>query len=69
MKILTTTLGFVLIFEATKDLEGVIKHLQGMLEWVESEDISPPHLYACRDERISKEDIEDLLNKLKISHK
>ena len=67
MKILTTTLGFVLIFETTEDLQGRIEHLEGLLEWTKSENIPPPHLYAVSDERIPKEEVQILLDSMKLA--
>lgn len=65
MKILGTTKGIVLIFDSLKEIRGAIKHLSGMSEWIESEDISPPHLYALFDDRIPKDEIESMLDEIK----
>ena len=64
MKILSTPKGIVLIFTSLVDLRGVIDHLSGMVEWIEDEDISPPHLYSVSDDRIPNKEIQDMLDKI-----
>ena len=65
MKTLGTTKGIVLIFGSLKELHGVIEHLSGMAEWIESEGISSPHLYALYDDRIPSDEINDMLDGIK----
>ena len=69
MKILSTPQGFVLIFDSLKEIRGVIKHLSGMSEWVESEDVPPPYLYSVFDERIPHEEIDEMLDEIKNENK
>lgn len=65
MNVITTGMGFVLSFPNRKDLKDVANHLQGMLEWVEKENVDPPHLYAIFDDDIPLEKIDDLLDEIK----
>ena len=69
MKILSTPQGFVLIFHSLGDVQGTIKNLTGMAEWIESEQISAPHLYSVFDERIPHEEIEEMLDEIKNENK
>ena len=69
MKILSTPQGFVLIFHSLGDLQGTIKNLSGMAEWILSEQISSPHLYSVSDERIPKNEVEDMLDEIKNENK
>ena len=66
MKIISTPKGIVLIFETLTDLRGIINHLSGMVEWIEDEDVSPPHLYAAFDDRIPSDEIQELLDEIKL---
>jgi len=65
MKTLGTPKGLVLIFDSIDDLQAVIDHLSGMLEWVVLEEVSSPYLYSMFDDRIDKAEIEELLDELK----
>lgn len=65
MKILSSPKGLVLIFESLKELQGTIKNLSGMLEWIETEDVPPPHLYSVFDDRIPHEEINEMLDEIK----
>lgn len=65
MKIISTGMGFVLVFESLRDIQGTIKNLTGMTEWILSEQISAPHLYSVSDERIPHEEIQEMLNEMK----
>ena len=65
MQILSTSKGFILISKSLDELRGVIDHLSGMLEWIESEKILPPYLYSIFDDRIDKQEIETLLDEMK----
>ena len=65
MKIISTSMGFILSFDSLGDLQGTIKNLSGMEEWILSEKISSPHLYSCSDERIPNKEIQDMLDEIK----
>ncbi len=65
MNILSTPKGLVVIFESMKELHGVIKHLSGMAEWAETENIPAPYLYSMYDDRIPEEEIQVILDKIK----
>ena len=65
MKVLSTGVGLVFIFDSLRDLSGVIDHLLGMKEWAESEKIDPPFLYSIFHDSIPRDDIEELLNDIK----
>ena len=65
MKVIATELGFVLSFESIENMEEVISHLQGQLEWIKQENISPPYLYMTYDENINTEKVTKLLQELK----
>ncbi len=65
MKILSTAIGMVLIFDSHRDLSGVIDHLSGMKEWIEKENIDPPYLYSIFHDSIPREEIEELLTDIK----
>ena len=65
MRVIASPLGLVLYFETRKELKGVIKHLQGHLEWIEKENVEPPYLYSTFDDRIPTEEIDKMLDELK----
>ena len=65
MRIISSPIGFVLMFSSIKELEGVIEHLSGMLEWDKKERVDPPYLYAMFDDHIPHEEINELLEDLK----
>ncbi len=65
MKIISTSIGFILSFDSIKEVRGVIKHLYGMIEWIESENVPSPYLYAIFDDRIPHKEIQDVLDEIK----
>jgi len=65
MKIISTSMGFIFSFDSVKEVKGVISHLSGMIEWIESENVPSPHLYAVFDDRIPHEEIQEILDGLK----
>lgn len=65
MNILSSPMGYVLVFESLEDLKGTIENLTGLKNYTEMQEIDPPHLYACFDERIPKEEIEEMLDEIK----
>jgi hypothetical protein len=65
MKIISTSIGFILSFDSIKEVEGVVSHLSGMIEWIESEEVPSPHLYAIFDDRIPNEEMQEVLDRLK----
>ena len=65
MKVIASALGIVLFFESKKELKGVIQHLQGHIGWIEQENANPPYLYSIHDDRIPREEIEEMFDKLK----
>ena len=65
MRVIATEMGIVLSFPNKKDLRGVIDHLQGMLEWVETVNAYPPHLYAIYEDDIPGDKIKKLLDEIK----
>ncbi len=65
MKILSSPYGFVLIFESLNDLRGTIENLSGLEGWAKAENVLSPYLYACYDERIPQEEIQDILDEIK----
>ena len=65
MKILSSPYGFVLIFESLNDLQGTVENLLGLEGWVKAENVLSPYLYACYDENIPKERIDELLDEIK----
>lgn len=65
MIIISTSMGFILVLPNKESLKETIKHFQGQLEWIEKENVDPPYLYGISDDRIGREDIEDLLQRFK----
>lgn len=65
MKILSTSMGFILNFDSIKEVRGVIEHLSGMIEWIESENVPSPYLYAIFDDRIPNKEIQEMLDEIK----
>ena len=65
LTLISTDKGFVLYFPSRETLEGTIKHLEGMVEHLDQNDVKPPYLYCAYDWNISKEEIADLLGKIK----
>lgn len=65
MKVIATVMGIVISFASIGELQGVIKHLQDQLEWIERENINPPYLYSQSDERIPKDEISKMLDEIK----
>lgn len=65
MRVIGTTMGLVLCFKDQEDIEQVIQHLTGQLEWVKQNDIKPPYLYAMFDDAIDSNKIAELLEELK----
>lgn len=65
MKVIGTPMGLVISFKSRDELAGVIKHLQGHLEWVDQEGEGPPYLYSMYDDRIPGDEIHDMLQEIK----
>ena len=65
MNVLGTPQGIVVIFDSVVELKGVIEHLSGMIEWIETENVPPPYLYSMSDDKIDTPQIEDMLDRLK----
>jgi len=60
MIIISSSMGATLVFKDVDDLKTVIEHLQGQLEWVQSNSIKPPYLYHSFEE-CSEGDIDAYL--------
>ena len=65
MKIIAAPEGMVLVFKSIKEIEGVIEHLSGQVEWAKEEEIPPPYIYAMYDENVPPETIDALLVEIK----
>lgn len=58
-------LGMSLIFQSVKDLDETIENLCRLREYVEQEEVNPPHIYATYDGRVPREEVEELTEWLK----
>ena len=66
MKVISTSKGIILYFPTKEVLQGVIKHLQGQLEWIEKTDSIPPYLYCVYDDRIPNDEVDEMLTMMKV---
>lgn len=65
MRVVSTTAGFILVFNNKREIEGLVEHLQKQLEWIEQEGIEPPHLYSQFHESTPEDDVREILEELK----
>lgn len=66
MEVLSSNLGFSLIFNSIDDLKTNIKNLQNQLIWVEEEKIEPPYLYLnTNNYQYTIEELEKYISELK----
>lgn len=65
MKIVSSSLAVILVFESRKNLQGIIEHLQGMLEWAEKDNVEPPYLYATFEDTVDRAKVLLWIDELK----
>ena len=65
MNVISSAHGFVIKFDNKESMKCHIENLKGQLEWIEKENINPPYLYSLYYNETTKEDIQNLLDKIK----
>lgn len=71
-KIISNEFGSVLVFDTKQDLENVIKHLQGQLDWINEQEAShindpvkPPYLYGTFADEQDPEKLQQYMSHIK----
>lgn len=69
MKIEARELGYILVFESTEEMEGILEQLNGFLEAIKEDNLEPPHLYARAHEDTPEDDLREILDSIKSRHR